>query len=77
MAPIGFSIPWGFGPTYLPYIPLPTQITTAFLPPISWPDLGPEAAADPAVVRRCCDEVEAALQARLDALTLGRVPWLG
>ncbi|MBI5478405.1 MAG: 1-acyl-sn-glycerol-3-phosphate acyltransferase [Deltaproteobacteria bacterium] len=71
--PLGFSFPWGFGPTLLPYVPLPTQITTAFLPPMAWPDLGPEAAA----VRRCYDEVEAALQARLDALTLGRVPWLG
>jgi 1-acyl-sn-glycerol-3-phosphate acyltransferase len=77
VAPIGFSLPWGFGPTALPYIPLPTQITTAFLPPISWPGLGPEAADDPAILRRCGDEVEAALQARLDSLTLGRVPWLG
>jgi 1-acyl-sn-glycerol-3-phosphate acyltransferase len=77
VAPIGFSVPWGFGPAFLPYVPLPAQITTAFLPPISWPDLGPEAADDPAVVGRCRDEVEAALQARLDSLTLGRVPWLG
>jgi 1-acyl-sn-glycerol-3-phosphate acyltransferase len=75
--PVGFSLPWGLGPTLLPYVPLPTQVTTAFLPPITWPDLGPEAADDPAVVRRCYDEVETALQARLDALTIGRVPWLG
>jgi 1-acyl-sn-glycerol-3-phosphate acyltransferase len=77
VAPLGFSVPWGFGPTILPYFPLPTQITTAFLPPMSWPDLGPEAADDPVILRRCGDEVEAALQARLDSLTLGRVPWLG
>ena len=36
-----------------------------------------EAADDAAAVRRCYDEVEAVLQARLDALTLGRIPWVG
>jgi 1-acyl-sn-glycerol-3-phosphate acyltransferase len=75
--PISLSLPWGLAPALLPYFPLPTQISTAFLPPVSWPDLGPEAADDPAVVRRCYDEVEALLQTKLDALTLGRIPWLG
>jgi len=75
--PIGLSIPWGLAPTLLPYVPLPTQITTAFLPAMAWPDLGPAAADDPAAIKRCYYEVEAVMQARLDALTLGRVPWVG
>jgi len=75
--PIAFSLPWGVGPALPPYVPLPTQITTAFLPAMTWPDLGPEAADDPVAVRRCYDEVERTMQARLDELTRGRIPWIG
>ena len=75
--PIVFSFPWGVTSALLPYIPLPTQITTAFCPPLRWPALGPEAADDPAVVERCYREVETVMQARLDELAEGRIPILG
>jgi 1-acyl-sn-glycerol-3-phosphate acyltransferase len=75
--PLALSLPWGLTSGYLPYLPLPTQITTAFCAPLRWPDLGPEAADDVATVRRCYEQVEAVMQAKLDELTAGRVPWLG
>jgi 1-acyl-sn-glycerol-3-phosphate acyltransferase len=75
--PIALSFPWGLTSGYLPYLPLPTQITTAFLPPMRWPDLGPEAADDDEVLQRCYAEVETLMQAKMDELTRGRVPLLG
>lgn len=71
--PIGLSLPWGIAPSFLPYLPLPTAIDQAFLPPIRWPHLGPEAADDPATVRACYDEVTAVMQAAMDDLGQGRV----
>jgi 1-acyl-sn-glycerol-3-phosphate acyltransferase len=76
VAPVAWSLPWGLTSGFLPYVPLPTQITTSFCPPLRWA-LPPGAADDPAVVRRCADEVEAALQERLTRLAQGRVPVLG
>jgi 1-acyl-sn-glycerol-3-phosphate acyltransferase len=73
-APLALSLPWGLAPAWLPYVPLPTRITQAFLPPLRWDRLGPEAARDQAVVDRCYAEIEAALQTKLDALTAGRRP---
>ena len=75
--PIVLSFPWGLTTGYLPYLPLPTPITTSFLPPIRWDHLGPEAADDEETVQRCYREVEAALQTELSRLYRGRVPWLG
>jgi len=75
--PIALSFPWGLAPALLPHIPLPVQVSTAFLPAMTWPDLGKDAAEDPAAVERCYREVEAVMQARLDALTLGRIPFVG
>jgi 1-acyl-sn-glycerol-3-phosphate acyltransferase len=75
--PIAFALPWGLTSGYLPYLPFPTQITTAFLPAMRWPDLGPEAADDEAAIRRCYAEVESAMQAKMDELTRARVPILG
>lgn len=66
--PIGVSLPWGLAPSFLPYLPLPTAIQQAFLPPFRWPGLGPEAADDPAVVQACYDEVVAAMQTTMDDL---------
>lgn len=71
--PIGLSLPWGVAPSFLPYLPLPTAIDQAFLPPMRWPELGPEAADDPDVVRRCHAEVVAAMQAAMDDLGRGRL----
>jgi 1-acyl-sn-glycerol-3-phosphate acyltransferase len=74
--PVALGLPWGLFVPLLPQIPLPAQVSMAFLPPLGW-DLPPAAADDPAVVRRCYLEVEQALQSGLDRLSRGRVPWLG
>ncbi|MGZ3424051.1 MAG: lysophospholipid acyltransferase family protein [Polyangiales bacterium] len=75
--PIALSLPWGLTSAFLPYLPLPAQTTVAFGEPIAWPELGPGAADDDAIVHRCALEVEAAMQALLDRISAGRRPWLG
>ena len=75
--PIVLAAPWGLTSGFLPYIPLPAQVTLAFGPPIRWPDLGPDAAQDPATVARCREEVRAAMQGLLDELYVGRRPFVG
>lgn len=75
--PLILSIPWGITPGFVPYLPLPTQVTISFLPPMRWPELGPEAAEDPEILERCYREVEAAMQAELDRLTKDRRFLLG
>lgn len=75
--PIVLSVPWGITTGFLPYLPLPAQTTLAFGEPISWPELGPEDAGDPAILERAYREVESKMQAILDRLTVGRRPFLG
>jgi len=75
--PIVLSFPWGLTSGFLPYLPLPTQVTQEFGPPISWPELGPEAADDPAVLDRCYAEVETKMQTMLDRMAVGRRFLLG
>lgn len=70
--PIALAVPWGLTSGFVPYLPLPAQTTLAFLPPMSWPELGPDAADDGAVLDRCYREVEAAMQQTMDRLTRGR-----
>jgi 1-acyl-sn-glycerol-3-phosphate acyltransferase len=70
--PIVFSLPWGITSGFLPYLPLPTQITVGFGEPIRWPDLGPAAADDPEILARCYAEVEGQMQALLDRLVARR-----
>lgn len=70
--PIALMLPWGLTSGFLPYLPLPAQTTLAFLPPMTWPELGPESAERPADLERCYREVEAAMQATMDRLTRGR-----
>ena len=64
--------PFGITTAVLPPPPLPSSITVEFLPPITWPDLGPEAADDPDVVARCADQVIEAMQEALDRLRVER-----
>lgn len=73
--PLVLAVPWGLTSGFVPYLPLPAQATTAFLPPMRWPELGPEAADDPDVIARLYDEVETAMQAAADRLTRDR-RWL-
>jgi 1-acyl-sn-glycerol-3-phosphate acyltransferase len=75
--PIAFALPWGITHAMLPYIPLPAQTTVAFGEPLSWPELGPDAADDPEIVERCKEQVVRAMQAKLDQITAGRIPLLG
>lgn len=70
--PVVLSFPWGLTSGFLPYVPLPTQVTQAFCPPMRWPHLGPAAASDPTVLERCYREVEAVMQSTLDRLAVGR-----
>lgn len=66
--PIVLGPPWGVAPVQLPTWPLPAKVTARVCEPLSWPDLGPEAADDPDVVRRCYEEVLGRMQANLDEL---------
>lgn len=75
--PISLSVPWGLNLALLPYLPLPAQTSVLFGPPISWPALGPEHADDPEVLERCYAEVSSKMQALLDTLSEGRIPFLG
>lgn len=66
--PIVLGPPWGIAPVQLPTWPLPAKVTARVCEPMSWPDLGPEAADDPVAVRHCYEEVLGRMQANLDEL---------
>jgi 1-acyl-sn-glycerol-3-phosphate acyltransferase len=66
--PIAWQIPWGISPIGLPGVPLPAKITMEIGTPMAWGHLGPDAADDPDVVRRCYDEITTTMQATLDRL---------
>jgi 1-acyl-sn-glycerol-3-phosphate acyltransferase len=70
--PIVLSFPWGLTSGFVPYLPLPAQTTVSFLPPMTWPELGPEDADDPAILERCYRDVERAMQHELDRIATGR-----
>lgn len=77
VCPIVLSFPWGLTTGFLPYWPLPAQTTIAFGRPMTWPDVKPEQADDPAVLERCYRDVEGTMQAMLDELYRGRRPVVG
>lgn len=66
--PIVLGPPWGIAPVQLPTWPLPSKVTVRVCEPIDWRELGPDAADDPATVRRCYEEVLGRMQANLDEL---------
>jgi 1-acyl-sn-glycerol-3-phosphate acyltransferase len=70
--PLVFSLPWGITSGFVPYLPLPAQTTVAFGEPITWPELGPEDAEDPAALARCYAQVESQMQSMLTGLSAGR-----
>jgi 1-acyl-sn-glycerol-3-phosphate acyltransferase len=77
MFPIALQAPWGISPALLPEIPLPTKIRTAFGEPIEL-DSDPGRAGDDAYVAEKYDEVEDAIQRRMDRLARRRrLPVLG
>ncbi len=66
--PILVGPPFGITTILAPPLPLPAQITVAFLPPLDWRARGPEAAEDDAVVTACYDEIGQVMQGALDRL---------
>jgi 1-acyl-sn-glycerol-3-phosphate acyltransferase len=75
--PVVLSVPWGLTSGFMPYLPLPAQTTMTFAPPITWPELGPDAAERPADLERCYRDVERVMQGELDRITSGRRFLLG
>ncbi len=67
--PVAFSLPFGlsFGPAFL-YLPAPVRMKLRVLPPIHFDGLGPEDAKDPAVLRRCQEQVRGVMQRALDEM---------
>lgn len=66
--PVMLGPPFGVATFLTPPLPLPSSVTVEFLPAITWPDLGPEAAADRATVQRCAAQVVGVMQDALDRL---------
>ena len=75
--PVVLSLPWGLTSGFVPYLPLPVPCALAFGDPIAWPEYGPDAADDDAIVARCRDQVAAAMQHLLDDLYRDRAPFIG
>lgn len=69
--PLAISLPWGVAPAALPQIPLPAKIRTALQPPVHV-ETDPERARDDDYVQQIYDEVEASIQAGMDALARRR-----
>lgn len=70
--PIALQLPWGLSPAGLPGLPLPAKIDVRVLPPMPWSDVEPSQADDPAVVRRCHEEIVALMQQNLSELAAAR-----
>ena len=64
--------PCGVTTVLFPPPPIPSSITLEFLPPMTWPDLGPEAADHPDTVARCAGQVVGVMQEALDRLRVER-----
>ena len=75
--PLALSLPWGLSLAYLPYLPLPAQTTVWFGEPLRFPDIRPAQAEDEDVLAACYAQVESRMQAMLDELSFGRVPFFG
>lgn len=55
-------------PLNVPPVPLPAKVTVRVCEPVDWSHLPPRAADDPAIVRRCYEEILGRMQANLDEL---------
>ena len=65
--PLVAGPPWGVVPV-LPTWPLPAKVTVRVCEPVDWSRFGPDAADDPAIVRRCYEEILGRMQSNLDEL---------
>lgn len=68
--PLALQIPWGLSVAALPGFPLPAKITMQVCPPMPWKSYGPEAADDPALVRRLYREITDLMQATINRLAV-------
>ncbi len=71
--PISLSLPWGIGPAFSPFLPLPCAVDMRFLPPIrveGAPD-------DEAAVQEAYDRILADMQTAMDRINEDRVPFFG
>lgn len=71
--PLSFSLPWGFGPAFTPFLPLPCSIDMRFLTPIRV-DGSPD---DDTVVNEAFEHIQNAMQTAMDELNKDRVPFFG
>jgi 1-acyl-sn-glycerol-3-phosphate acyltransferase len=72
VAPVMLGFPWGVS-MGIPTLPLPAQVTVQLGPAIDWRGhFGPEAADDPALLKRLYTEVTSIMQATLDRLAAER-----
>jgi 1-acyl-sn-glycerol-3-phosphate acyltransferase len=71
--PISLSFPWGIGPAFAPFLPLPTSIDMKFLSPI-YPTGSPD---NEEVVEETYHLVKNAMQSAMDELVAHRVPFFG
>jgi 1-acyl-sn-glycerol-3-phosphate acyltransferase len=71
MFPIAVQAPWGLSPAFLPEIPFPTKIRTAFQPPVEL-DHDPERTEDNDYVEAMYEEVRDSIQRGMDALARRR-----
>lgn len=55
-------------PAYVPSLVLPAKVTIQIDAPLDWSQYGPEAARDPATLRRCYDQITRRMQRTMDAL---------
>lgn len=69
--PIALSAPWGISPAFLPEIPLPTKIRTAFQAPVEL-DHDPDRAEDEDYLDAKYEEVRSSIQRGMDALARRR-----
>jgi 1-acyl-sn-glycerol-3-phosphate acyltransferase len=69
--PIAVSAPWGLSPAFLPEIPLPTKIRTAFQEPVEL-STDPEKAKDDDYVEQKYEEVRQSIQTGMDTLARRR-----
>ncbi len=71
--PLSISFPWGLGPAFAPFLPLPTSVDMKFLSPIAVSG----SPNDEATVDEIYLLVESAMQAAMDELVARRVPFFG
>jgi 1-acyl-sn-glycerol-3-phosphate acyltransferase len=70
--PVIWSIPFGPAPAFVPSVQLPSKVTVQFGAPLDWSRYRVTQARDPAVRKRCYDEITERMQETLDALAQER-----